>query len=473
MVEKTLTAIRDGGIYDQVGGGFHRYATDERWFLPHFEKMLYDQAQLVMAYVEAYQATGKAEYADTAREVIAYVMRDLRAPEGGFYCAEDADSEGVEGKFYVWTEPEIRAILEEGEAEAWVRVYGVEPAGNYQDEASRRMTGGNVFFRKLTLAEADWDLNLGKKELRELLERGRRKLLSARARRVRPNRDDKVLCDWNGLMIAALAKAAQVFDDPGYAEAARAAADFILAAMRTPQGGLLHRWREGEAGISGFLDDYAFFVWGLIELYETTFDVRYLEAALELSYRLIELFWDKRSGGFFQTASTELVRRKELVDGAVPSGNSVAALNLVRLGRLTGQQELDALAVHIGESFSRVLGQMPSAFTQYLTALDFLLGPSHEVVIVGRPGDADTAAMLRAVRAPFVPSKSVLFVPDDMPSARICELAPFTEGMRCVAGSAAAYVCTGNACQTPVTDPGALRKILGESILGEKIPQGF
>ena len=292
MVEKTLQAMRLGGIYDHVGFGFHRYSTDAEWLVPHFEKMLYDQAMLAMTYTEAYQATGKSEYAKTAQEIFAYVLRDMTAPNGGFYSAEDADSEGVEGKFYVWNLEEIDRVLDPGEADLVKRVFNAKPSGNFEEEATGRLTGSNILHQKSSLSEVASELKLSREVLEERLEEARKKLFDAREKRIHPHKDDKILTDWNGLMIAALSKGAQAFDQPKYADAARKAADFILKTMRDPAGRLLHRFRDGEAALHAHVDDYSFLIWGLLELYEAGFDVHYLQSALTLNDDFMAHFWD-------------------------------------------------------------------------------------------------------------------------------------------------------------------------------------
>ncbi|MFO7783682.1 MAG: thioredoxin domain-containing protein, partial [Desulfatiglandales bacterium] len=274
MVEKTLQELRWGGIFDQIGYGFHRYSTDKEWLVPHFEKMLYDQAMLALAYLETYQATGNALYRDVAREVFAYVLRDMRSPEGGFYSAEDADSEGVEGKFYLWTEEELREILSKQEADLLIQAFNVEERGNFTEEATGELTGANILYP-------------GKDPAGMGAELSRKKLFEARKKRVHPYKDDKILTDWNGLMIAALARGARVLGEEQYALAAIDAARFVLDRMRTPEGRLLHRYREGDAAITANTDDYAFFIWGLLELYQATFDATHLQTALSLSEDLI------------------------------------------------------------------------------------------------------------------------------------------------------------------------------------------
>ncbi|HJX13904.1 MAG TPA: thioredoxin domain-containing protein, partial [Dehalococcoidales bacterium] len=297
MVERTLRAMRRGGIHDHIGFGFHRYATDPTWLVPHFEKMLYDQALLATAYLEAYQATGREEYARTAREIFTYVRRDMTAPEGAFYTAEDADSEGVEGKFYVWTSAEIKQILAPGEADLFTRVFNIREEGNFADGAESGRTGHNIPHLTRPLEEISAELQIPLSKLEQKLEAIRRKLFTHREQRVRPHRDDKILTDWNGLMIAALALGARALGEPEYAAAARQAADFILNNLVGPDGRLLHRYRDGEAAIPAHLDDYAFLVHGLVELYEATFEVGYLERALALNRQLLEHFWDGGNGG--------------------------------------------------------------------------------------------------------------------------------------------------------------------------------
>jgi uncharacterized protein YyaL (SSP411 family) len=342
MVEETLHAMRKGGIFDHVGLGFHRYSTDPKWLLPHFEKMLYDQAMLTMAYAEAYQTTKKDEYAQTVREIITYVLRDMTSPEGGFYSAEDADSEGEEGKFYVWTEEEIRKVLPKQEANVFLKVYNFEPEGNFLEEATGKRMGTNILHLKKPLATEAKAQKMTEEGLLKLLEGIREKLFEVREQRIHPHKDDKILADWNGLMIAALAKAARVLDEPSYAEAAKKAVNFVFTQMLDAKGRLLHRYRDKEAKILAFLDDYAFMIWGLLELYETTLEPEYLQKAVELNAELLTHFWDDVGGGFYFTsddAEDLLVRKKDAYDGAIPSGNSVAMLNLLRLARITAESE--------------------------------------------------------------------------------------------------------------------------------------
>ena len=464
MVNKTLTAMRCGGIYDHVGFGFHRYSTDAQWLVPHFEKMLYDQALLAIAYTEAYQATGEPGYRQTAQEILAYVLRELRAPQGGFYSAQDADSEGVEGKFYVWTEDEVRNVLEDDEADLVISVFNTQKQGNFAEEASGQETGANILHLKKPISLLSSELSVSEQYLRERLEVARKKLFAHRESRVRPATDDKILTDWNGLMVAALAKGAQVFDAPAYSEAAQRAADFILNNMRTPEGRLLHRYRDGEAAISAYLDDYAFLIWGLIELYETRFEVDYLRTALQLHEDLVQRFWDENHGGFYLTAKDDealLTRPKDIYDGATPSGNSVAALNLLRLGRMTANPGFEDYAAQIGRAFGQQVNRLPSGHTQLMAAVDLAVGPAYEVVIAGKSEASDTATMLRALRAPFLPNKVVLFRPHEEETPQITALAEYVKYQPSINGKATAYVCRSYQCELPTTDSHQMLELLG------------
>ncbi|PWB50006.1 MAG: thioredoxin domain-containing protein [Candidatus Methanoperedenaceae archaeon] len=451
MVEKTLSAMRNGGIYDHIGFGFHRYSIDSGWLVPHFEKMLYDQAMLAMAYTEAYQATGKEEYKKTCREILTYVMRDMTSHEGGFYSGEDADSEGEEGRFYLWTTNEIRQVLSNEENEFITKIFNIKEKGNFQEGNVR-----NIFYLPAPEVSDLPDANNEKK-----IDSLRGKLFNARENRIHPGKDDKILTDWNGLMIAALAKASQAFDEPGLSKAAGKAADFILSKMHNEKRVLFHRYRDGETAISGFLDDYSFLIWGLLELYEATFDIHYLKAAIELNEDLLTYFWDKREGGFFITSEDVgniLVRKKDIYDGAVPSGNSVAMLNLVRLGRIKADPELERKAEAIEQAFSKVIEVAPAGYTMLMSALDFALGPSEEIVITGDLQADDIKNMLMALRTEFIPNKVVIFRPDE--ESEITRISEYTKNLSSMNGKATAYVCRNFNCILPVTEPGKMLELL-------------
>lgn len=462
MVEETLRAMRAGGIYDHLGFGFHRYSTDPRWLVPHFEKMLYDQALLAMAYTETYLETGREEYRRTAEEIFTYVLRDMTSPEGGFYSAEDADSEGKEGLFYLWTRQELESVLTSEEADFAIKVFNVRAEGNFVDQIEGGQTGENIL-HVTSFEQIPKDLRMPESDFLAKLESIRSKLFLHREKRIHPHKDDKILTDWNGLMIAALAKGARAFDRPDLAEAAARAARFFAERMGVADGSLLHRYRDGAAGITGHLDDYAFLIWGLVELYQTTFATTHLRMALALTDYMLEHFWDMDAGGLY-VASDEgeslLVRQKENYDGAVPSGNSVAMLNLIRLARITGNAELEQKAVQLGRAFSGNVRQMPAAHTQMLVAVDFALGPSFEVVVAGVPSANDTAALLKSLRSHFLPNVVTLLRPAGEDDPEISKIAPYTKQQLPVRSSAAAYVCVNHACNAPTTDPAAMLKLL-------------
>jgi len=463
MVEKTLQAMRRGGIYDHVGFGLHRYATDSQWLVPHFEKMLYDQAMSAMAYTEAYQATGKGDYGKTAREIFTYVLRDMTAPEGGFYSAEDADSQGEEGKFYLWTQEEVFRLFGDEERDFVARVFNIEKDGNFAEQRTGRKSGVNILHVTKSLEELASDLSLSRSDLESHLEAIRQKLSAYREKRVHPMKDDKILTDWNGLMIAALAKGAQYFDEPEYAEAARHAADFLVGNMRKTDGRLWHRYRDGQAGVQANLDDYAFLVWGLVELYEAVFAVKYLRVAVELTEDMLRHFWDGDTGGLYLTpedGESLLVRKKEIHDGAIPSGNSVAMLNLLRLGRMTATPDWEEKAAAVGRAFSQSVKQSPSAHSQLMVALDFGVGPSYEVVIAGNAQAEDTSTMVKALRTRFLPNKVVLLNPDEQDSPEMSQLAAFTRNQTSIEGKATAYVCLNYNCKSPTTDVNKMLELL-------------
>ena len=453
MVEKTLTAMHLGGIYDQVGFGLHRYSTDREWLVPHFEKMLYDQALLSIALLETYQVTQKKEYADNAQEIFTYVLRDMTSEKGGFFSAEDADSEGEEGTFYLWSYAEILEVLGDEDGKWFADTFQILPDGNFRDEATGKMPGTNIPHLK----------EVPEGETADRIEALRKTLYAHREKRIHPLKDDKVLTDWNGLMIAAFAQGYTVLGDEAYLAAAQSAADFALTTLRLPDGKLLKRARNDQAGLTAHLQDYAFLSWGLIELYQASFEPKYLKAALELTDYMLEHFWDKEEGGLFMTANDSeelLVRSKNIYGGAIPSGNAVAASNLLKLARLTGRTEFEERYDALVKAFSGDVVEQPSAFPQLLLAADFANGPSKEIVIAGTPGTPDTVAMLSALRKPFIPNKIVLFRPDDSPEA-ITALAEYAEEQKSLDGKATAYVCESFACKLPTNDPKKMLELIG------------
>jgi len=424
--------------------------------------MLYDQALLALAYTEAFQATGKPFYAGVVREIVEYVQRDLRHPEGAFLAAEDADSEGEEGTFYLWSLAELEKLFPPQDAE-WLRVLlSVRPEGNF-GAAHGGTAGANILYLHEDFPEAAARLEMPEADLRRRWEEARRVLFEARQRRPRPHRDDKVLADWNGLMIAALAKAGAALDEPAWIASAALAAEFILGRLGDGSGRLRHSWRDGPSTAPGQASDYAALAWGLIELYEAGGEARHLQHALELTDVLRAHFWDAGAGGFFFTPDDGeklLVRPKELYDGAITSGNSIAFANLLRLARLTGRPDLEETAWQASRIFSDALERSPSAFTHFLAALSRGLAPSSEVVVTGPPDAPGTAALLQAVRRAYLPETSLLYVPSGEAGAALAEIVPFVRELPRRDGPAA-YVCRGFACQAPVLDPASLRKALG------------
>jgi len=445
MVEKSLEAMHQGGIYDHIGFGFARYSTDDQWLVPHFEKMLYDNALLAYTYLEAYQATKKEPFARIAEEIFTYVLRDMQHEEGGFYSAEDADSEGIEGKFYVWTPKEVKEILGEEEGELFCQAYDITDRGNFEGKSIP-----NLINQSFTYLAHQKGIN--EEELRLQLGVYRDQLFQAREKRIHPHKDDKILTAWNGLMIAALAKGAQALNRQEYSETSDRAIRFVLNKLRKEDGRLLARYREGEAAYLAYLDDYAFFIWGLIEQYEATYHPEYLKVALELNQQMKALFWDDKNGGYFfygEDGESLLARPKELYDGAQPSGNSVAALNLLRLSSITGHPQLEQDAMMLIKAFAGTVKQYPAGYTFFLTALQYSLGPTKEIVIAGKEEDQKTVAMLNEVRSRFLPEAVVLFHKEKAEGISIEEIAPYTKEQEMVNDQATAYVCENFACHSP------------------------
>ncbi len=469
IVEKTLKGMAGGGMYDRLGGGFHRYSVDGQWRIPHFEKMLYDQALLVATYVEAYQATGDAFYARIARETLDYVLREMTSPEGGFYSAQDADSEDPhvagkkrEGAFFVWKKEEIEKILGAENAKLAVFRYGVEPAGNALSDPHNEFKEQNVLYDARTLEATASEFGLKAEEAVRRFEGIDRALFDARKKRPAPYLDDKVLADWNGLMIAAFARAGRALDEPRYVEAAARAASFAKTGLTRPDGTLYHRWRGGEAGIPGNLNDYASQIEGRLALYEATFDEAHLTEALRLADILVRLFHDEEDGGFYLTAAdagAPIARLKESHDGAVPSGNSVAALAFVRLERITADRKWRDLSDRTLEALSADVAAEPTSLPYLLMALDYAIGPSAEVVLAGRADDPALAAFTKAVFGAFAPNKVVLFHKEGQ-GAALEKIAPYVKDQTALEGRMTAYVCRDHVCGLPTADPAAAAKAL-------------
>ncbi len=472
MVLFTLRKMAEGGMHDHLGGGFHRYSVDERWHVPHFEKMLYDQGQLAATYLDAYQLTHEELFAETARDILDYVLRDLTGPEGQFYSAEDADSpvpdnpqEHAEGAFYVWEQGEIADLLAPRAADLFGFYYGVEKQGNASGDAQGELAGKNVLMVTRSVEETASRFGLSVDAARGELAQARRRLFEARAERPRPQVDDKTIAAWNGLMISGFARAYQVLGEDAYLASARAAADFIRGHLYDAKSGvLLRRYRQGEAGIEGYLDDYAFLIQGLLDLYEASFDVKDLLWALALQKKQDELFWDAAAGGYFSTGSTDdtiLLRLKEDYDGAEPSANSVALLNLSRLAQMTGSAEYDQKAESTLAAFSGVLAAAPHAMPQMMSAFAFRLDKPRQIVIAGDPDAPDTRALLRTVHERFLPDKILLLADGGAGQKTLAGQNAFLGSVVRLDGKATAYVCEDYACRLPTSDMATLAELLG------------
>jgi hypothetical protein len=462
MVEKTLTEMRRGGMYDHIGFGFARYSTDQHWLVPHFEKMLYDQAMLVMAYTETYLATKNKFYKETAKEILEYVLRDMNHPEGGFYSAEDADSEGEEGKFYLWDADELRNVLEKDESDFAIKVFNTADDGNWIDESKGMMPGTNILHLKKSNEELADEFNLSEDDFTNRLETIRKKLFNYREKRIHPHKDDKILTDWNGLMISAFAKAAQAFDDKEYADAAIKSYSFIEKYLTGKDGRLIHRFRDGESGLQAHIDDYAFMINALIDLYETTFEIKFLKRTIELNEILMKEFWDEQNGGFYFTSSKSeelIARQKDVYDGAVPSGNSVALLNLIRLSRFTANIYFEKKASLLVKYFSGYISKSPSAFCMFMCGLDFLLSSSTEIVIVLKKKDDEAIQGINLIRNIFNPNKIVILKSSDNQN-EFGELLSFTKDMKMKDNNTTFYVCRDYSCNQPVNSIKELQKLL-------------
>ncbi len=437
MVTQTLDAMARGGMYDQLGGGFHRYSVDDHWLAPHFEKMLYDNAQLARVYLHAWQVTGEPFHRAIAEETLDYIVREMTNPAGGFYSTQDADSEGEEGKFFVWTPSEIRDLLGQ-EAEAFMAAYGVTEHGNFEGRNILEYVGH--VSQRTELAEA------------------RRKLFAAREQRVHPGRDEKVLTSWNGLMLAAFAEAARALNRDDYRQVAERNAGFLLSELRREDGRLYRTWKAGEAKINGYLEDYAHLVVGLLELYQTTFEPRWYLAARELAEVMIAHF-SAPDGGFFDTSGdheTLITRPRELQDNAVPSGNAMTALGLLRLAGLAVEPRYTELARRSLVQMQPLLGQHPLGFGQWLIALGYALAHPREIAIVGDPEAADTRALLDVCNVGYRPHQILALGAPDAETSVV----PLLQNRNQIEGRATAYVCVDFACRPPVTDPAALRTLL-------------
>jgi uncharacterized protein YyaL (SSP411 family) len=448
MVEKTLEAMYRGGVYDQIGFGFSRYSTDRKWQVPHFEKMLYDNALLAIIYLETYQATGKNEYRLVAEQIFEYILRDMTSPEGGFYSAEDADSEGMEGKFYVWSPSEVSNLLGIESTKEFCNFYGITDKGNFEGESIPNLIGNQASFEELARLPLD--------DMRE-------KLFVAREQRIHPYKDDKILTAWNGLMIAALAYGSRVLGNEKYRCAAEKAVEFIQKKLIRADGRLLARYRDGEAAFEAYLDDYAFLTWSLIELYQANFNPVYLRLAVNLTNDMITYFSDEQGGGFFiygKDSEQLIARPKEIYDGAMPSGNSVAALNLLRLGRLTGKAEYEEETNNLFNAFAEKISHYPMGHTYLLMAEMFVQAKSSEIVIVGDREDKQALNFLDIINKNYLPFMVLILKDQKSIDEDIASLVPYVEHQEMKEGKVTAYICENFACKAPITSLNEFNQIL-------------
>jgi uncharacterized protein YyaL (SSP411 family) len=474
MAVLSLEKMARGGIHDQLGGGFHRYAVDAKWLVPHFEKMLYDNALLTRVYLEAAQvvaplpvssalpkggASTAAFFRGVARDTLDWTLREMTTPEGGFTSSLDADSEGEEGKFYVWTPAQIEAVLGADDAALIAARYDVTPHGNFEH-------GTSILHEVRSIETVAREAKLGAEETRKRLDHARAALLAARDQRVRPHRDDKVLVAWNGLMISAYARGARALDDPALAARAAKAADFIWTHLRDSKtGALTRRWRDGEAKGAGQLDDYAYYTLGLIDLYEATLEPRWLERAVAVTTVQIERFWDEDQGGFFESPAGDphiTVRMKDGFDGAEMAGNSIAAQNLQCLGVLRGDARWIDISARTLDYYSKRLTGGAAAMPQMLAAIEWAQARQRQIVIAGDPSAADTRAMLHEANRRFAPYDQLLLVDGGSRQKALAAITAFVGEHRAKDGKATAYVCVNRACKLPTNDLNAFAAQLDE-----------
>ncbi len=463
IVTKTLTEMRKGGMYDQIGFGFHRYSTDRHWLVPHFEKMLYDQAMLMLAFTEAYQVTGDELFKQTVYEIYEYVNRELTSVDGGFFSAEDADSEGEEGKFYLWRTEEIRKILGD-DSDLLINIFQLKEEGNFLEPFKGENHGENIFHLLKTIEVFADENKLNSEELKLMVSQSLKKLFDERDKRIHPHKDDKILTDWNGLMIAALAKAGAVFEEEKFVRSAETALQFILNNLQTPDGLLLHRFRDNDAAITANLDDYAFLIFALLELYEATFNAKYLLQADKLQKIVNKHFADEVYGGFFFTsdfAEELIIRQKEIYDGAIPSGNAVTMLNLLKLARYTGNHDYENKALDLSRAFQEQVKATPMGHPFLMVALEFMLSQSFEIVIVGNSQAEKVRTAILVLRKKFIPNKIMIYKNSDQSSV-LNEISNYTASLVELNGEPAFYLCKNFTCELPTSDFNELLNKFGE-----------
>lgn len=441
IVEKTLDSMYRGGIFDHIGFGFSRYSTDNKWLVPHFEKMLYDNALISIVYLEAFQATGKKLYKDVAQKVFDYMLRDMTSPQSGFYSAEDADSEGEEGKFYLWTIDEIESVIGAADTQLFCSFYNITPEGNFES----RNIPNLIDTRTDNFSD----------QLKARIEKCREMLLNYREKRVHPHKDDKILTSWNGLMIAALSFGSRVLENERYLHAAENAVKFIINNLKDSKGRLLARYRDGEPAYPAYIDDYAFLIWGLIELYEASHKPEYLKSAVELNQQLIDYFWDEEKGGLFlygKDSEQLLLRPKDSYDGSTPSGNSVSTMNFLRLARLTGKYELEDYANKQFKVFGNSVNNYPTSHSYFLIAFLFASSKPKEIVIVGKTDKDDMNRMIKTINTSFLPNMIFHIKGEDETIQDSNYLPPYLLEHKAVNNSATAYICENFSCHEPITD---------------------
>ncbi|MCI0694818.1 thioredoxin domain-containing protein [candidate division KSB1 bacterium] len=472
MSLETLKQMARGGMYDHIGGGFHRYATDTQWHVPHFEKMLYDQAQLVVSYLEAYQITHEEFYAEVARDVLAYVLRNMTHPRGGFYSAEDAESavdptkpeEKEEGAFYTWIKNEIDGVLAPEQAKVFNYHYGVKQSGNVTSDPHQEFVMENILFVAHTPEETAKQFGHSVEKVKSILSASREKLFRAREKRPKPHLDDKILVSWNGLMISAFVRAHQVLGDEKYLQAAERAGQFILDNLYDAKGKkLLRRYREGEPRYEAHLEDYAFLTQGLLDLYEAGLDIRRLQTAIALTEQQNELFYDQDQGGFYDISGADksiLMHTKEWYDGAEPTGNAIAILNLLRLSQMTDNKNWRAMADQSLAYFGGWMLNTPQGLAQFLVALDFSLSKPKQIIIAGKANDPNTRTLLEEVHSRFIPNKIILLADNGKAQETLASYIPFIESVQMLDGKATAYICENYACRLPTSDREVVAKLL-------------
>ena len=455
MVVYTLTKMAQGGIYDHLGGGFHRYSVDAKWLVPHFEKMLYDNAQLVRIYAYAYTITREPLFKSVVDETVAYLLREMLHREGGFYSTQDADSEGEEGKFFVWAEDEVKQVLGEAHAEIFCRMYDVGEPTNFE--------GKSILHSILTIEQAGKLFRKDQAEIEALVAAAKGKLFAEREKRIKPFRDEKIITAWNGLMLSGLAEAIKISSNPASVDAAKRAVDFLFAKMFR-DGFLLHTYKDGQAKFFGYLDDYSFLAIGLLDLYEALFDRGYLDRAVQLADVMLSEFWDERGGGFFFTGKSHeqlISRAKPIFDASVPSGNAMATQLLLRLHHLTGKEVYRARAEKVLRSYYDAMESQPFGFAHMLCALDSYLEGAQEIVIVGNTTETATQELLAAINSLYLPNKAIQLA---TPGSSLAQISPLLEGKTQIDGKPTVYVCTNFTCSAPVTNASEVKALLESNV---------